>query len=127
MFVFSANSNLVKPEINQNTIQQIDILPMVLNYANYSNPFFSFGNNLNQTNWAMQLTNGFYQYISWPYVYHFDGKKGIGFFDLKHDSLMHKNEIENIKLKLKIENLDSNVKCIIQQYNFDLINNKTTE
>ena len=127
MFVFSANSNLIKPAINQNTIQQIDILPMALNYANYVKPFFSFGNNVNQTNWAMQLTNGFYQYITWPYVYHFDGKEGIGFFDLKHDSLMHKNEMKNIKYKLKIENLDSNVKCIIQQYNFDLINNKTTE
>ena len=40
---------------------------------------------------------------------------------------MHKNELKNIKYKFKIENLDSNVKCIIQQYNFDLINNKTTE
>jgi phosphoglycerol transferase MdoB-like AlkP superfamily enzyme len=127
MFVFSANSNLVKPEIKQNTIQQIDILPMALNYAKYSKPFFSFGNNVNQTNWAMQLTSGFYQYISWPYVYHFDGKKGIGFFDLKQDSLMHRNELGNINYKTKIENLDSNVKCIIQQYNFDLINNKTTE
>jgi phosphoglycerol transferase MdoB-like AlkP superfamily enzyme len=127
LFIFSKNSNLVKPQINQNTIQQIDILPMALNYANYTKPFFSFGNNVNQTNWAMQLTNGFYQYISWPYVYHFDGKKGIGFFDLKQDSLMHKNELENIKYKMTIDNLDSNVKCIIQQYNFDLINNKTTE
>ncbi|MCF8429209.1 MAG: LTA synthase family protein [Bacteroidia bacterium] len=127
LFVFSANGSLVKPAINENTIQQIDILPMALNYANYTKPFFSFGSNVNQTYWAMQLTNGFYQFITWPFVYHFDGKKGIGFYDLNKDSLMHKNELENIKYKLKISNIDSNIKCIIQQYNFDLINNKTTE
>ncbi|MFZ4796659.1 MAG: LTA synthase family protein [Bacteroidia bacterium] len=127
LFVFSANGNLVKAENNQNTIQQIDIMPMVLNYVGYNKSYFSFGEEVNKTNWAMQLTSGFYQYISWPYVYHFDGKKGIGFFDLKNDGLMHKNELENQKYIKQIGRIDSTVKCIIQQYNFDLINNKTTE
>jgi phosphoglycerol transferase MdoB-like AlkP superfamily enzyme len=125
LFVFSANVNLVKPEINQNTIQQIDIMPLILNYAGYNKPYYSFGEEVNKTNWAMQFTSGFYQYISWPYVYQFDGKNGIGFFNLKQDSMMSKNELKNKKLEVQIINLDSNIKCKIQRYNFDLINNKT--
>lgn len=125
LFVFSANGNLVRADINQNTIQQIDIMPLVLNFAGYNKMYFSFGEEVNKTNWAMQLTNGFYQYISWPYVYQFDGKNAIGFFDLEHDSLMSNNELKNKKFDAQIKNLDSNIKCKIQQYNFDLINNKT--
>lgn len=127
LFVYSANTTFVQPQIKQNTVQQIDIMPMVLGFAKYRKPFYSVGENVNETNWAMQLTSGFYQYISWPYVYQFDGKNAIGFFDLKQDSLMHKNELQSKKYEQQIGNLDSNIKCVIQRYNFDLINNKTNE
>jgi hypothetical protein len=73
----------------------------------------------------MQLTNGFYQYISWPYVYHFDGKAGLAFFDLKKDSFMRTSQLKNVQYLPIINKMDSAVKCIIQQYNNDLINNKT--
>ncbi len=125
LFVYSANSQLVKPSINDTTIQQIDILPMALNYVSYPRAFYSFGESLGQNHWAMQLTNGFYQYITWPYVYHFDGKAGLAFFDLKKDSFMRTNQLKNVQYLPIINKMDSAVKCIIQQYNNDLINNKT--
>jgi phosphoglycerol transferase MdoB-like AlkP superfamily enzyme len=125
LFVFSANEQLVKPKINNSTMQQIDILPMALNYVSYPKEFYSFGENIGQNHWAMQLTNGFYQYITWPYVYHFDGKTGLAFFDLKKDSFMRTNQIRNFKYSKQINSLDSAVKCIVQQYNNDLINNTT--
>jgi phosphoglycerol transferase MdoB-like AlkP superfamily enzyme len=125
LFIYSANNQLIKPVINETTIQQIDILPLVLNYVLYPNNFYSFGENFGKSHWAMQFTNGFYQYITWPFVYQFDGKEGLAFFDLKKDSFMNFNQLNNIIYLPQISRMDSSVKCIIQQYNNDLINNKT--
>jgi phosphoglycerol transferase MdoB-like AlkP superfamily enzyme len=125
LFVYSAKSQFVKAAVNDSTIQQIDILPMALNYVSYPKSFYSFGESLGQNHWAMQLTNAFYQYISWPYVYHFDGKAGLAFFDLKKDSFMRTSQLKNVQYLPIINKMDSAVKCIIQQYNNDLINNKT--
>jgi len=125
LFVYSPNNQLVQPAVNDTTTQQIDILPMVLHFASYPKSFYSFGENYGQNHWAIQHISGFYQFISWPYVYHFDGKTGQAFFDLKKDSLMRNNQLKNNQYFPIINKMDSTVKSIIQQYNNDLINNKT--
>lgn len=125
LFVFSNNNEWVKAGTDNRTIQQIDILPMVLNYIKYPKPFYSFGQNSAQKGWAMQMFSGVYQYITWPYVYHFDGNKPLAFYNLKNDSLMQENKLSEFNYFTQISQMDSALKCIIQRYNYDLINNKT--
>lgn len=125
LFVFSNNSNLVKANKDNRTVQQIDILPMVLNYVKYKKPFYSFGENASHNGWAMQLSGGVYQYITWPFVYQFDGSKAVAFYDLFQDSLMQTNKLTDKAYFTQVSKMDSAVKCIIQRYNYDLINNKT--
>lgn len=74
---------------------------------------------------AMQLSGGVYQYITWPFVYQFDGSKAVAFYDLFQDSLMQTNKLTDKAYFTQVSKMDSAVKCIIQRYNYDLINNKT--
>ena len=125
LLVYSPNADLVTPKTVSKTVQHIDIMPMVLDFAKYNQKSYSFGENLNQTGWAIQYTNGFYQLIKWPYVYQFDGEKPLGFYNLKLDSLMKKNQLKNPNYVSILHVMDTFVKCVIQKYNHDLINNKT--
>jgi hypothetical protein len=71
----------------------------------------------------MQRQDGYYQCIQYPYVYHFDGSNGLGFFDLSKDSLMNTNQLKNPKFNESIQHLDTLAKSFIQQYNAALIHN----
>lgn len=61
------------------TVQQLSIMPMILNMVGANNAYFSFGSYASGEHFAMQRQDGYYQFIQYPYVYHFDGSNGHGF------------------------------------------------
>lgn len=111
------------PEMNPKTVQQIDIMPTVLNYLNYDKAYYSFGNDMfsdkkqpcifyNQPSYYCVDDSIFYvlnQYtLAEAYAY-------------RRDSLLQQNLIGTYNNK----DLQNFCKAFIQRYNNDVLNNKT--
>jgi len=78
--------------IHTKRIQQIDILPSVLNYLNYTNPFMSFGNSYqSEDHLVINLINEKYHCIVDDYYFVFDGHAIIELYDLNKDQDLRQN------------------------------------
>ncbi len=105
--------------------QQIDIMPSILDYMNYPQPYFSFGTSVFDTtaeHYALTFNSDLYQLIENNYIMQFDGDKANDLFNYRNDSLFYNNliNIDTVR-KRKMEN---KAKAIIQTYQQSLINNK---
>ena len=96
--------------------QQIDIMPTILGYLGYDQPYMGFGIDLLNTpaedTWAVNYLNGIYQYVKYGYVLQFDGQKTKAIFRLD-DSLMKQNLLGKVPEQQQME---LELKAIIQQY-----------
>lgn len=96
--------------------QQIDIMPTILGYLGYDQPYMGFGIDLLNTpaedTWAVNYLNGIYQYVKYGYVLQFDGQKAKAVFRLD-DSLMKQNLLGKVPEQQQME---LELKAIIQQY-----------
>ena len=96
--------------------QQIDIMPTILNYLGYDQPYFGFGIDLLKTpaeeTWAVNYLNGIYQYVKYGHVLQFDGLKTKAVYSLK-DRLMKHNLVGRLPQQQQMEN---ELKAMIQQY-----------
>ena len=96
--------------------QQIDIMPTILNYLGYDQPYMGFGIDLLNTpaedTWAVNYLNGIYQYVKYGYVLQFDGVKTTALYSLE-DRLMKNNLKGKIQQQAQMER---ELKAIIQQY-----------
>ena len=117
-------SGEIEPGMRDGIAQQIDILPTVLSILDYSKPFLSFGCDLMTTpmeeTYAVNYLNGIYQYVKYGYVLQFDGKQTKAVYAL--DDLLMKH---NLKGKVKQQaQMEREVKAIIQQYMYRMVNDK---
>ena len=117
-------SGEVEPGMRDGIAQQIDILPTILGILGYEKPFLSFGCDLMTTpmeeTYAVNYLNGIYQYVKYGYVLQFDGKKTKAVYSLKDLLMKH-----NLKGKIKEQaQMEKEVKAIIQQYMYRMINDK---
>ncbi len=106
--------------------QQTDIFPTIMDYLAYDEPFICFGNNLlndSADHFTVNYINGIYQIIKDDYLLQFDGNKPIAFYDIKSDSLLQNNLIKNT---VKLQELETYLKAIIQSYQEKLIENRLT-
>ena len=104
--------------------QQIDIMPSVLSYLGYSKPFLAFGRDVfsqEQKPFAFNFNN-VYQFFQDEYLLVFDGQKSIALYDFENDKLLKKNLLS--ERKEIADNMEIQIKAIIQQYNNRLIDNK---
>ena len=99
--------------------QQIDILPTVLGLLGYQKPYFGFGidvlNTPAEDTWAVNYLNGIYQYVKHGYVLQFDGQKTKAVYSLQ-DSLMQHNLIHQPSAISHQQQMETELKAIIQQY-----------
>ncbi len=108
-------------------IQQIDIMPTVLNYLQYDQPYFAFGFDALSTeknNFAINNNDGNYQFYQGDYLLINDGKVSSSLYNLKEDRLNKKNLI-HLALPVK-EQMETSLKAFIQQYNHRMIHNRLT-
>ena len=105
-----------QPEIMDKIAQQIDILPTVMGMLHYPKPYFAFGidvlNTPAEETWAVNYTNGIYQYVKDGYLLQFDGQQTTGMYELT-DSMMRQNMVNRLPRQKAYER---EVKAIIQQY-----------
>lgn len=123
---FDPNNSIAVSD--SSTIQQTDIMGLILADAGFNGTYFSFGSAQGkQSGFAIQKTDGFYQLIRWPYIYQIsEGSfKPLGFYCLKDDELMQKNLINARVYQEEIKGFDIFVKAFLQQYHQRLISNQT--
>ena len=96
--------------------QQIDIMPTVLGYLGYTQPYVAFGFDLFHTpaedTWAVNYLNGIYQYVKGDYLIQFDGVTLKAVYRFKEDKLLEHNLID----KVDVSDLVEELKAIIQSY-----------
>ena len=84
--------------------QQIDIMPTVLGYLGYDNPYIAFGCDLLHTpkedTYAVNYLNGVYQFFKGEYMIQFDGNRTTAVYAFRNDPLLKTNLI-NISLYSK--------------------------
>ncbi len=100
--------------INNNVVQQIDIMPTVLEIIGYNKPFFSFGKSiLSEKNWAINYIQNEYCLIKENSIIL---SKSEEYSSYKDWNLTDTNmiNVDNINL----------LKAIKQDYNYRMINNK---
>jgi len=107
-------------------VQQIDILPTVLNYLNYPKSYFSFGFDAfanTSNNFVINNIGGVYNLFQGNYFMTHDGVKPTSVFDLKQDRFLKQDLISNNSIK---DSLEKTLKVFIQQYNHAMIHNELT-
>jgi phosphoglycerol transferase MdoB-like AlkP superfamily enzyme len=108
-------------------VQQIDILPTVLNYLNFDQPYFSFGNdmlNINKHNFVINTIDGDYQIVMDDYILKANAEKTLKMYNYKKDALLKDNILG--KDSENKERLELHLKAFIQQYNNHMIDNSLT-
>ena len=108
-------------------IQQIDIMPTVLNYLNYKKPYFAFGFDAmdnKTTNFAVNNNDGNFTFYEGDYILINDGEKSISLFNLKEDRRTNNNLIDK-QPQVKAQ-MEQKLHAFIQQYNNRMLNNKLT-
>lgn len=117
-------SGELKPGMRDAIAQQIDIMPTLLGYLGYDEPYVAFGCDLLNTpdreTWAVNYLNGIYQYCKYGYVLQFDGNKTVGMYSLT-DYLMKHNLVGKVKEQAQMER---EVKAVIQQYMDRMMGNR---
>lgn len=108
----------------ETTTQQSDIMPSVLDYLQYNEPFIAFGNsvfNSEAAHYGINYSNGVYQLIEDDHTLFFDGEKSLELYNLQTDRLLETNVLRiSPEIAAKLE---SKLKAIIQSYNNRLMNN----
>ena len=110
---------------DQNLVQQVDILPSVLDYLHYDEPYSSFGQSIFdtlETRYAYMYAEGFYQILDHQYLLLFDGKSSSGLFDYQADQFLEKNLIG--KEKMVLDRMENKIKALIQRHHFGMVNNR---
>ncbi len=113
----------IQPKINTKTVQNIDILPTVLDYLNYDKPYYSFGESM------FSLTQQPVVFYSSPlfccikdsFCYILKDYNFIEKYNFKIDSNLQYNILKNDTDKYILHFC----RAYIQNYNNDVIKNKT--
>ena len=107
-------------------IQQIDVMPTVLNYLHYYKPYVAYGGNALDSN-RMQFSicyNGGYRWIEDDYLLFFDGTKASSLYNFKKDRLFKNNVL--MQETQVAATMEKHLKAFMQQYNNRLIENRLT-
>jgi hypothetical protein len=106
--------------------QQTDIMPSVLGYLNYNEPFVAFGRNVfaNRTEpFAITWRDG-YNYFEGDWMLAFNGTAPTGLYNFVANPMLTDNYLQTHAEQA--EALTRKVKAFVQQYNNRMIENRLT-
>ena len=99
--------------------QQIDIMPTLLEYVGYDQPFVAFGKSLISTpdkeSFAVNYANETYRYYKGDHILLYDGESDtpLSMFNLRNDIMMKNNILDNNDVQ---NDMIRELQAIIQQY-----------
>jgi len=106
-------------------IQQIDIMPTVLNYLHYQKPYFAFGFDALSSkadNFVINNNDGTYSIYQGDYLLLNDGQQNTALYDLKQDRFTQHNILA--QEPAIVRKMETALKAFIQQYNNRMIQNQ---
>lgn len=107
--------------------QQIDIMPTLLRYIGYDQPYIAFGKDLWNTKpedtWAMNWDH-IPQFIQRNYVLQFDGRQATSFFNYQQDPLLRHNLLGDSLMAC--QEMEMRLKAFIQSYMTRMQNDSIT-
>ena len=117
----------IAPKESNRVTQQIDIMPSVLDFLNYNDSVFAFGNSVfseDSLDYSVNYISGVYQYIKDGYTYLYDGDSSLALYNTNTDKYLKHNLL---KAKPNIaKQMNRDLEAIIQTYNNSILNNKLT-
>lgn len=112
--------------VSDKLVQQIDILPTVLNYLNYPKPYFAFGFDAferDNNNFVVNNIGGIYNLFQGDYYMTHDGEKATSIYNLREDKFLKKDLLNHNAVK---DSLERTLQAFVQRYNYAMIHNKLT-
>jgi phosphoglycerol transferase MdoB-like AlkP superfamily enzyme len=102
-------------------VEQIDIMPTVLSYLHYDEPYLAFGRDILGSNvedcfalhWLPESSS--YEYVWGDYALEFDGKQTTAAYAFRTDSTFSDNVLETMPADT-LYRMERHMKSIIQQY-----------
>ncbi|MEJ6776097.1 MAG: LTA synthase family protein [Crocinitomicaceae bacterium] len=124
--VFYHPNGSIKPEKSNKIIQQLDLLPTILDLLNIKTKYYAFGNSQFQSHESEALTyiGGTYYYYKNSKMTSFSNDKARNLYDFTNQSVAPTDSISYYSSE--VEKNEKRIKSIIQTYSRDLILNQTT-
>lgn len=124
MMFYHPNGKLPKGNRTE-IIQQLDILPTVLDLLNIETEYYAFGNSLyqDQPREAITYLEGIYCYFRGNSMMEFTGEEAKNMYNVKENFYWSKPNFKN--RKKEVNSMESRLKAMIQRHNNDLIKNQT--
>ena len=122
---YHPGDNSIK-KVEDKLVQQIDIMPSILSYLHYPQPFIAFGKNIfdsTTSNTAMNYHNGF-QLFKNDHLLQLNGDKAYSMYNYKTDPTLKNNLLNTMKAKQ--DSMENIIKAFIQQYHNRLIDDSLT-
>lgn len=125
IFFYQPGSNWAS--FSDGIVQQIDIMPSILSYLHYDEPYVAFGRDIFdpvEKPFAFNYADNVYQLFMGEYLLQFDGAKTIALYNFKKDIGLKTNLVNEMpdvtgQMELKI-------KALIQQYNNRMVDDNLT-
>jgi phosphoglycerol transferase MdoB-like AlkP superfamily enzyme len=124
--LFYHPSGKIKPEKSDEIIQQLDLLPTILDLLNIETNYYAFGNShyQNTNKEAITYIEGTYHYYKNSKMTSFSNGKARNLYDFTVQSVAQTDSISYYSKE--VEKIEKRIKSIIQTYSRDLILNQTT-
>lgn len=121
-FAIYTPNGAIKPERSMKNVQQLDVLPTVLELANIKRKTYTFGQSIFNTDdrfGIAYLSNAYYLWNN-NRILEFANGKARNLFDLEPN--MHEESMTSLPTQ---DELVTKLKAMLQRYNADLIKNQT--
>jgi phosphoglycerol transferase MdoB-like AlkP superfamily enzyme len=124
IIIYEPSNPKLKGYDDTTVVQQIDIMPTILNMLHYPNNYISFGTDMfdnSVQHFAIDYEHGYFLLFREKYLLRYDGNEIEGLYNYQEDSHLSKNLIsENYSVKNSMLEL---MQAFIQEYNKRMINN----
>ena len=119
--LFFDPSNPELKRVSEKNMQQIDVLPSILDYLKIKDNVVTYGKPFtSDKDFVVNYLDGVYHYLKGDYYLAFDGVKAIGLYDFKKDDLLKNNLIK--KDKVRTAEMEKFIKAYVQSFNQRIIN-----
>ena len=113
--------------VSHETVQQVDIMPSILDYLHYPYPYFAFGTSAfdsSANHFAVNYINNVYQICKAPYCLQMEGSKVVALYNYQKDSMLTTNLIKTMPAVK--DSLTTLLEAVVQTYGRDVIHNEMT-
>ena len=118
--LFFDPSNPEMKRVSDKNMQQIDVLPSILDYLKINDNVITYGKSFNSDkDFVVNYLDGVYHYIKGDYYMAFDGMKSIGLYNFKKDELLRDNLIK--KDTTRAAEMEKFIKAYVQSFNERII------